>query len=340
MIEKLENIENEAMEKLSQVEELEELEKLRVHYLGRKGEITSVLRSMSQQPQEMRPVLGQKANELKEKIEEKLKEKEKEIEEKSKELLWEKERIDVTLPGKPVSLGRKHPVTLITEEIKEIFAGLGFRSEEGPEIELDYYNFEALNIPVDHPARDMQDSFYFTPEILLRTHTSPVQVRVMEKQAPQLPVRIIALGKVYRRDDDATHSPMFQQVEGLAVDRNITFADLKGVLLHFAREMFGEEQQIRLRPSFFPFTEPSAEVDIFCVICGGEGCRVCSHTGWLEILGAGMVHPRVLEISGYNPRVVTGFAFGMGVERVAMLKFGINDIRLLYSNDLRMIKQF
>lgn len=340
MHEKLEQIEKEAMQEISSAGDIEKIKELRVKYLGRKGEITSVLRSMSQQPSEERPVLGQKANELKERIEKELDRRETEIEEENKEALWEEERIDVSLPGKPFEMGQRHPVNLVTREIKDIFTGLGFRSVEGPEIELDYYNFEALNIPSDHPARDMQDSFYFTPDILLRTHTSPVQVRVMEKYVPQLPIRIIAPGKVYRRDDDATHSPMFQQVEGLAVDRDISFADLKGVLLHFAREMFGENQEIRLRPSFFPFTEPSAEVDISCVICGGEGCRVCSHTGWLEILGAGMVHPNVLEISGYNPREVSGFAFGMGVERVAMLKYGINDIRLLYSNDLRMLKQF
>ena len=340
MIEELQEIEKTASEEIAQADDSTVLKELRIRYLGRKGEITSVLRSMGQQPPEDRPILGQKANELKEKIENLLQEREKALKDKDREAAWEKDRIDVTLPGRPFRLGHLHPITLITEEIKEIFGGLGFRVAEGPEIEKDYYNFEALNMPPDHPARDMQDSFYFTSEILLRTHTSPVQIRVMEKEAPQLPVRIIAPGKVYRRDDDATHSPMFFQVEGLAVDHGITFADLKGVLLHFAREMFGEDQKIRLRPSFFPFTEPSAEVDIYCVMCKGEGCRVCSHTGWLEILGAGMVHPRVLEISGYSPDEVTGFAFGMGIDRVAMLKYGINDIRLFYTNDHRMLKQF
>ncbi len=340
MMDELEKIEKEAVEEISQAEDDSGLSELRVKYLGRKGRITSVLRTMGQQPPEERPVIGQKANQLKEKIDHLLQEKEKELKEKQKEDRWEEEKIDVTLPGRPFTTGRLHPVTLITEEMKEIFQGLGFRVAEGPEIETDYYNFEALNIPPDHPARDMQDSFYFTPELLLRTHTSPVQIRVMEEQAPSLPVRIIAPGKVYRRDDDATHSPMFQQIEGLAVDEGITFADLKGVLLHFAREMFGEKQKIRLRPSFFPFTEPSAEVDIYCVMCGGGGCRACEHTGWMEILGSGMVHPRVLEVCGYDPEKVTGFAFGMGVERVAMLKYGINDIRLFYANDYRMLRQF
>jgi len=340
MIEQLKEIEKTALEEISGAEDHNSLNDLRVRYLGRKGEITAVLRSMGQQPPEERPVIGQKANELKDKIEQLLREKENQLKEESRREAWEKEKIDVTLPGKPLFRGRLHPLTLISEEIKDIFTGLGFRVAEGPEIETDYYNFEALNMPPDHPARDMQDSFYFTSDILLRTHTSPVQIRVMEKETPQIPVRIIAPGKVYRRDDDVTHSPMFHQIEGLAVDRGITFADLKGVLLHFAREMFGENQKIRLRPSFFPFTEPSAEVDIYCVSCGGEGCRVCSHTGWLEILGAGMVHPRVLEVSGYSPEEVTGFAFGMGVDRVAMLKYGINDIRLFYTNDYRMLRQF
>ncbi|MGB4215053.1 MAG: phenylalanine--tRNA ligase subunit alpha, partial [Dethiobacteria bacterium] len=283
---------------------------------------------------------GRKANNLRKKIEELLGYKEEELREAAAAARLEEERIDVTLPGAPFKLGRKHPLTLVLEEITAIFTGLGFQVARGPEIESEYYNFEALNLPADHPARDMQDSFYFTPQILLRTHTSPVQVRTMELTAPRLPVRIIAPGKVYRRDDDATHSPMFHQVEGLAVDRGVTFADLKGTLLLFAREMFGPEQRIRLRPSFFPFTEPSAEVDIACIICGGEGCRTCGHSGWLEILGCGMVHPRVLEVSGYDPEDVTGFAFGMGVERIAMLKYGIDDIRLLFSNDLRFLRQF
>jgi len=251
-----------------------------------------------------------------------------------------KEYIDVTLPGYKVNLGTIHPLNLILDEIKDIFRGLGYSVAEGPEIESDYYNFEALNFPKGHPARDMQDSFFITPEVLLRTHTSPVQVRVMEKTAPNIPVRIIAPGKVYRRDDDATHSPMFHQVEGLLIDEEVTLGDLKGTLLVFAKAMFGETVDIRMRPSFFPFTEPSAEVDISCVMCGGAGCRVCSGSGWLEILGSGMVHPRVLEMSGYDPEQVKGFAFGMGVERIAMLKYGINDLRLFFDNDLRFLKQF
>jgi len=229
---------------------------------------------------------------------------------------------------------------MVRDEIKSIFLGLGFSVAEGPEIESDYYNFEALNIPRDHPAREMQDSFYITEDILLRTHTSPVQVRTMEKLAPQLPVKIIVPGKVYRKDDDATHSPMFNQVEGLLIDENITFANLKAILMLFAQKIFGEDVRVRYRPSFFPFTEPSAEMDISCVMCGGSGCRVCSHTGWLEILGAGMVNPRVLKYGGYDPEQVTGFAFGMGIERIAMLKYGINDLRLFYDNDKRFLEQF
>ncbi|MDD3894542.1 MAG: phenylalanine--tRNA ligase subunit alpha, partial [Syntrophomonadaceae bacterium] len=225
-------------------------------------------------------------------------------------------------------------------EITEIFTGMGFTVEEGPEIELDYYNFEALNVPKHHPARDMQDSFYISEEVLLRTHTSPVQVRTMEKMVPQIPVKIIVPGTVYRNDDDATHSPMFHQVEGLLIDERITFADLKGILMQFARKMFGENLDVRYRPSFFPFTEPSVEIDISCVMCGGQGCRVCSHTGWLEILGAGMVHPNVLKYGGYDPEKVTGFAFGMGIERIAMLKYGINDLRLFFDNDKRFLRQF
>jgi phenylalanyl-tRNA synthetase alpha chain len=236
--------------------------------------------------------------------------------------------------------GHQHPLTKIIQEIEDIFIGMGFQIAEGPEIETDYYNFEALNLPKDHPARDMQDSFFITDDILLRTQTSPVQVRTMEKLKPQLPGKIIAPGKVYRNDDDATHSPMFHQVEGLLVDKGIRMSDLKGILLYFSRQMFGENREIRLRPSFFPFTEPSAEVDVSCMLCGGEGCRLCKNTGWIEILGSGMVHPKVLEMGGYNPKEVTGFAFGMGVERIAMLKYGIEDMRLLFDNDIRFLAQF
>jgi phenylalanyl-tRNA synthetase alpha chain len=250
------------------------------------------------------------------------------------------ERIDVTLPGRQPSEGHRHPLTLTLERIKEIFMQLGFTVAEGPEVEQDYYNFELLNLPKDHPARDMQDSFYITEEILLRTHTSPIQARTMQAANPNDPVKIIAPGKVYRRDYDATHSPMFTQVEGLLIDKNISFADLKGTLELFIHQMFGDNVGVRFRPSFFPFTEPSAEVDISCVICGGKGCRVCKGTGWLEILGSGMVHPNVLKMNNFDPEKVSGFAFGMGVERIAMLLYGIDDLRLFYDNDLRFLRQF
>jgi len=340
LLEKLKDLEVEARRDIEAAESLDELKEIKVKFLGKKGALTTLLRSLGTVAPEERPLAGQKANKLRTELEAAIERKKYSLVDALKEGHWEKERIDVTLPGRPFQLGQKHPLTIIMEEIKDIFVGLGFQVAHGPDIETDYYNYEALNFPADHPARDMQDSFYITSQYLLRTHTSPVQIRVMEKLAPKLPVRIIAPGKVFRRDDDATHSPMFHQVEGLAVDTDISLSDLKGTLLLFAREMFGPDQKIRLRPSFFPFTEPSAEVDISCIMCSGEGCRVCSETGWLEILGAGMVHPRVLEVSGYNPREVTGFAFGMGVERIAMLKYGIGDLRLFFYNDLRFLKQF
>ncbi len=340
MLKKIEELERQAKETIKAATDPKALDDLKIRYLGKRGEITAILRSMGQQPEDMKPLIGQKANELKDQLEGLIEQKRQELEELHRAQKWEEEKLDVTLPGTPFLVGRKHPITTVMEELKDIFIGLGFQVAEGPEVEWDYYSFEALNIPVEHPARDMQDSFYITSKILLRPHTSPVQVRVMEEKQPELPVRIIAPGKVFRRDDDATHSPMFHQIEGLAVDRGITFAHLKGTLQVFAREMFGEQQNIRLRPSYFPFTEPSAEVDISCVMCEGEGCRTCEHTGWLEILGAGMVHPNVLKISGYDPAEVTGFAFGMGIERIAMLKYGIDDIRLFYVNDHRMLSQF
>ncbi len=340
MKQKLKDLERDAIKKITETANVDQLKEVKVRILGKKGELTSLLRSLGTVPPEERPLIGKEANDLRIILEKAITEREQVLDELQKENRWNKERIDVSLPGSPPMVGQKHPLTLVTEEIKEIFVGLGYRVVHGPEVETDYYNYEALNFPPDHPARDMQDSFYVAPKIVLRTHTSPVQVRVMEKQAPELPVRIIAPGKVFRRDDDATHSPMFHQVEGLAVDKDISFADLKGTLLLFAREMFGADQKIRLRPSYFPFTEPSAEVDISCIMCSGKGCRVCSYTGWLEILGSGMVHPRVLEVSGYNPREVTGFAFGMGIDRIAMLKYGIGDLRALFSNDLRFLKQF
>lgn len=340
MREELKKMKAEAEAELRTTSTLEELHQVRVKYLGKKGRLTAILRGMGSLPPEERPVVGQIANEIRDFLEKEFSRREEEIKQKIVAERLEKERIDVTLPGRVIPEGSKHPLSLVLEEIEDIFLSLGFEVVEGPEVELDYYNFEALNIPPEHPARDMQDSFYITSEVLLRTHTSPTQPRVMEQRAPNIPVRVIAPGKVYRRDDDATHSPMFHQVEGFVIDRRVTLSDLKGTLLTFARRMFGEKREIRLRPSFFPFTEPSAEVDISCMICEGKGCRVCSGTGWLEVLGAGLIHPRVLEMSGYNPREVTGFAFGMGVERIAMLKYGIDDLRLFFENDLRFLRQF
>jgi phenylalanyl-tRNA synthetase alpha chain len=340
MKDRLQKLGEEACGEMAAAGDLEELNEIRIRFLGKKGELTQILRGMGGLSAEERPRIGQVANEVRAVIEEALAVRSAVLKDMVKAQKLRSEGIDVTLPGTPRQRGGRHPLNMVLEEIQEIFLGLGYSIAEGPEIETDYYNFEALNLPKDHPARDMQDTFFISSEILLRTQTSPVQVRTMEKTAPALPVKIIAPGKVYRRDDDATHSPMFNQVEGLAVDRRITFSDLKGTLDLFAREMFGAKSKTRFRPSYFPFTEPSAEVDVSCVICGGRGCRVCSHTGWLEILGSGMVHPRVLEVSGYNPEEVTGFAFGMGIERIAMLKYGIDDMRLLFENDLRFLQQF
>jgi len=336
----LEKIRLEAKNALQECESLEKLTELRIKYLGKKGELTQVLRGMGQLSAEERPVIGQLANEIRDELNELLNEQTEKLKRIKLAKGLEKEAIDVTLPGKKFTPGGKHPISLVIEEAKEIFLGLGFEIAEGPEIESDYYNFEALNLPKDHPARDMQDTFYITSDILLRTHTSPVQIRTMEKKTPTLPVKIICPGKVYRRDDDATHSPMFHQIEGLVIDKNIRMSDLKGILLAFVQQMFGQDRKIRLRPSYFPFTEPSAEVDVSCGICNGEGCKACSNTGWLEILGSGMVHPNVLKYGGYDPQEVTGFAFGMGVERIAMLKYGVNDLRLFFENDLRFLKQF
>ncbi|MDQ7792369.1 MAG: phenylalanine--tRNA ligase subunit alpha [Clostridia bacterium] len=340
MLERLEEIAQEVESSLAQIDSLEQLEELRIRYLGKKGVLTQVLRGMGGLSPQERPLVGKAANEVKARIEGALTARAGTLKELEKARRLQTERIDVTLPGTRQFLGTKHPLTIVREEIEDIFLGLGFMIVEGPEVETDYYNFEALNLPKDHPARDMQDTFFFGPEVLLRTHTSPVQVRTFEKTAPRVPLKIIAPGRVYRRDDDATHSPMFHQVEGFAVDERITFGDLKGTLTTFARQMFSPQTKMRFRPSYFPFTEPSAEVDISCVICGGGGCRVCSHTGWLEILGSGMIHPRVLEISGYDSEKVTGFAFGMGIERIAMLKYGIDDMRLFFDNDMRFLAQF
>lgn len=339
MPESIAGLQEKFQEEIAKAGNLKGLEKLRVQYLGKKGRITTLMRNINRLPAEQRPMFGKELNKLKKYVETALEQRKIKFKQQLTAARWEKERLDLTLPGKPFRLGRKHPLHVVMEEIEEIFTSMGFIIAEGPDVELDYYNFEALNMPKDHPARDMQDSFYINPEVLLRTHTSPVQIRIMENQAPKLPVRIIAPGKVYRRDDDLTHSPMFHQVEGLVVDKGISMADLKGTLLLFLREIFGRGREIRLRPSFFPFTEPSAEVDISCIACEGQGCRICGGTGWLEILGSGMVHPRVLEVAGYNPEEVTGYAFGMGVERIAMLKYGIEDIRLFFANDLRMLSQ-
>jgi phenylalanyl-tRNA synthetase alpha chain len=325
-----------ALQEIRQAGNPEGLERLRVKYLGRKGALTLILRSLGQLDPASRRRMGQEANRLKEMLEEALAQALAGLKEAARRAAAPE--LDVTLPGRRLPLGRLHPLTRIMDEVCDIFLHLGFEAVEGPDVELDWYNFEALNIPPDHPARDMQDTFYFSDQVLLRTHTSPMQVRTMEQRQP--PLRIIAPGRVYRRDLDITHSPMFHQVEGLLVDQGVTFADLKGVLTAFVHEMFGPELGVRFRPSYFPFTEPSAEVDIECVICRGEGCRVCKITGWLEVLGAGMVHPAVFEAVGYDPETFTGFAFGLGIERIAMLKYGIDDIRLFFDNDLRFLRQF
>jgi phenylalanyl-tRNA synthetase alpha chain len=338
--ERLEQLKQEALEELSNIGNSQLVQELRVKYLGKKGRLTEILRGMGKLSAEERPIIGQLANTVRENIEQKLEEVKAAIEKKEIEMKLQRESIDVTLPGRPIPVGNRHPLTLVIEQIEDIFLGMGFTVAEGPEVEQDYYNFEALNLPKDHPARDMQDSFYITEEILMRTHTSPVQARTMEKMEGEVPVKIICPGRVYRRDnDDATHSHVFTQIEGLMVGENVRMSDLKGVLLEFARQMFGENAGIRLRPSFFPFTEPSAEVDVTCM-CGGEGCKICKNTGWIEVLGSGMVHPRVLEMAGYDSEKYTGFAFGLGVERIAMLKYGIEDIRHFYTNDLRFLKQF
>jgi phenylalanyl-tRNA synthetase alpha chain len=315
-----------------------DLEQVRVGVLGRSGLLTALLRGLGSIPAADRPAVGAQANRAKAEIEQRLAERLEALRAEERKRALGAERVDLTLPGRYTAPGAVHPITRVQDEIIEVFAELGFSVAEGPEVETDYYNFSALNFPDDHPARDMQDTFHLSADTLLRTHTSPVQIRTMKAQPP--PVRIICPGKVYRRDADITHSPMFHQVEALAVDVDISMADLKGTLELFAQEMFGPRSRIRFRPSFFPFTEPSAEVDVVCFLCGGDGCRVCTQSGWLEILGSGMVHPNVLRNVGYDPEAVTGWAFGMGVERVAMLKYGIDDIRLFFENDLRFLQQF
>lgn len=341
MKERLEALRREALEKLSKADGAGELNDLRVHYLGKKGQLTEVLRGMGALSAEERPAIGQVANEVRAALEAVIAEKQEQFDREETARRLQAETIDVTLPGRAPSVGSVHPLTKVTQEIEDIFIGMGYQIAEGPEVETDFFNFEALNLPKDHPARDMQDSFYITDEILLRTQTSPIQIRAMQAAEGKTPLKIICPGKVYRRDDDdATHSFMFHQIEGLVVGPNIRMSDLKGTLLQFVQKMYGSQVQIRLRPSFFPFTEPSAEVDVTCAQCGGSGCRMCKQTGWVEILGCGMVHPKVLEYGGYDPKEVSGFAFGMGVERVALLKYEIDDIRHFYYSDQRFLSQF
>jgi phenylalanyl-tRNA synthetase alpha chain len=317
---------------------LSELQQLRIKYLGKKGLVTSKLKNLSTISPELRPAYGKAVNEVKVYIEGEIERIESLLKKEEHKKRTLSEAIDITLPGKFTRFGREHPINKILSEITAIFVKMGFEVEEGPEVELDYYNFEALNMPKDHPARDMQDTFYISDDIVLRTHTSPVQVRVMEKRKP--PLKIIAPGKVYRCDADISHTPMFHQVEGFMVDTDIAFSDLKGVLELFIHSIFPTDTPIRFRPSFFPFTEPSAEIDIGCIFCSGKGCRVCKNAGWIEILGAGMIHPRVFEMVGYDADIYSGFAFGMGVERIAMLKYSIDDIRLFFENDMRFLRQF
>lgn len=339
MKEKLQQIKKEALRQIGESDSLEKLNEVRISQLGKKGSLTAVLKSMKDVAAEERPKVGQMVNEAREEIEQALEEAKKKMERAVREAQMKAEVIDVTLPARKNNVGHRHPSTIALEEVERIFIGMGYEVVEGPEVEKDYYNFEALNIPADHPAKDEQDTFYITEDILLRTQTSPVQVRQME--TGKLPIRMIAPGRVFRSDEvDATHSPSFHQVEGLVIDKHITFADLKGTLAEFARELFGEETKVKFRPHHFPFTEPSAEVDVSCFKCGGKGCRFCKGSGWIEILGCGMVHPRVLKMSGIDPLEYTGFAFGMGLERIALLKYEIDDMRLLYENDIRFLKQF
>ena len=339
MKDQLEKIKAEALAKIEASDALEKLNEIRVAYLGKKGELTSVLKSMKNVAPEERPKVGQMVNDARALIEEKLEATRQDLARKAREEQMKREVLDVTLPAKKNKVGHSHPNTVALKEVERIFVGMGYEVVEGPEVEYDLYNFEKLNIPANHPAKDEQDTFYINREIVLRTQTSPVQARVMEQG--KLPIRMIAPGRVFRSDEvDATHSPSFHQVEGLVIDKHITFADLKGTLAEFAREMFGEETKVKFRPHHFPFTEPSAEVDVTCFKCGGKGCRFCKGSGWIEILGCGMVHPHVLEMCGIDPEEYSGFAFGVGLERIALLKYEIDDMRLLYENDIRFLKQF
>lgn len=339
MKELIENIRRDSKLLLEKISSSEELEELRVKFLGKKGELTSVLKGLGKASPEERPVIGQLANEVRAFIENEIAEKKELLQKKKLEEDLKKEILDVTMPGKKSEIGARHPLSSVENRLKDIFLGMGFTVVEGPEVELDYYNFEALNIPKNHPARDTQDTFYINDDVVLRSQTSPVQVRVMEKTKP--PIRIIAPGRVFRSDAvDATHSPVFHQMEGLVVDKGITFGDFKGTLELIMKELYGQNIKIRFRPHHFPFTEPSAEVDVSCFVCGGKGCKVCKQEGFIEVLGAGMVHPKVLSQCGIDPEVYSGFAFGIGLERIAMGSYEIDDMRLLYEDDLRFLKQF
>ena len=340
MEQELQRIKEVALAAIKSANDAQALQDVRVKYLGKKGEVTALLKGLGKLSPEERPKMGALVNEVRQALEAELDALKASMETAALNARLEEEKIDITLPGRAPKTGHIHPLTTVNEMIEEFFMKMGYTVEEGPEVEQDYYNFECLNLPKDHPARDMQDSFYITENFLLRTHTSPVQARTMQRHEPNSPIRMIAPGKVYRWDYDATHSPVFHQVEGLIIDEHITFADLKSTIATILSHMFGDDTKVRFRTSFFPFTEPSAEVDISCVMCGGEGCRVCSHTGWLEILGCGMVHPKVLEINGYDPTKVKGFAFGMGVERIEMLLYGIGDLRLFFEDDVRFLEQF
>ena len=340
MKEEIENLKKQALEELTNSKSSKELNDLRVKYLGRKGELTGLLRGMGSLSPEERPKMGALVNSAKQEIENEIQEKEKELAEKELQEKLEKEEIDITLPSKKIKRGSKHPLNRVIEEVEDLFVSMGYDVVSGPELETDEYCFERLNLPKGHPARDMQDSFYITPEYLLRTQTSAVQARTMMANEKKTPIRVIVPGKTFRREDDATHSHQFNQVEGLVIDKNISLADLKGTLEVFMKKMLGQNTELRFRPSYFPFTEPSYEVDVTCFKCGGKGCNLCKQTGWIELLGSGIVHPNVLRMNGYDPDKYSGFAFGVGLDRLAMFKYGITDIRLLYQNDVRFLKQF
>ena len=340
MKEEIENLKKQALEELANSKSSKELNDLRVKYLGKKGELTGLLRGMGSLSPEERPKMGALVNSAKQEIENEIQEKEKELAEKELQEKLEKEEIDITLPSQKIKRGSKHPLNRVIEEVEDLFVSMGYDVVSGPELETDEYCFERLNLPKGHPARDMQDSFYITPEDLLRTQTSAVQARTMMANEEKTPIRVIVPGKTFRREDDATHSHQFNQVEGLVIDKNISLADLKGTLEVFMKKMLGQNTELRFRPSYFPFTEPSYEVDVTCFKCGGKGCNLCKQTGWIELLGSGIVHPNVLRMNGYDPDKYSGFAFGVGLDRLAMFKYGITDIRLLYQNDVRFLKQF